>query len=66
MFENFEPGKTEKAKCPHKNKNSTLPKTMPQAAGRNSRDMAILSSLQKSGVKQVHNTKWNQRNLKLC
>ena len=41
MFESFEPGKTEKAKCPKKkkkkkkkNKNSTLPKTMPQAAGK--------------------------------
>ena len=39
MFESFEPGKTEKAKCPKKRreekKNSTLPKTMPQAAGKN-------------------------------
>ena len=42
MFESFEPGKTEKAKCPkrrreeeEKKKNSTLPKTMPQAAGKN-------------------------------
>ena len=38
MFESFEPGKTEKAKCPKKKreeKNSTLPKTMPQAAGKN-------------------------------
>ena len=38
MFESFEPGKTEKAKCPKKRreekKNSTLPKTMPQAAGK--------------------------------
>ena len=40
MFERFEPRKTEKAKCPQKKnnkKNSTLPKTMPQAAGKNSK-----------------------------
>ena len=42
MFESFENRKTEKAKCPQrreekKKKNSTLPKTMPQAAGKNSR-----------------------------
>ena len=40
MFESFEAGKTEKAKCPKKReeekKNSTLPKTMPQAAGKKS------------------------------
>ena len=40
MFESFENRKTEKAKCPQnkkKKKNSTLPKTMPQAAVKTSK-----------------------------
>ena len=49
MFESFEPGKTEKAKCPKKRreekKNSTLPKTMPQAAGKNSSKLKAMQNL---------------------
>ena len=66
MFESFEPRKTEKAKCPQKKrrreeKNSTLPKTMPQAAGKNSHLKASWGTLRVVYFFYFVCFIWNQR-----
>jgi len=60
MFESFEPGKTEKAKCPHKKKkkNSTLHKTMPQAAGKKWHKTKVHTNL-KTNSGTVFHTFWH-------